>query len=353
MDALSLTPYRIAHIVGARPQFVKLKPLVAAILRAGGEIWIAHTGQHHDSEMNDSFWAEVGGKPDYLGTWYQNEDRAAQLTAALRAAQVDAVVVYGDTDSTVLGAQCALELGLPLAHAEAGLRSFNYEMPEEHNRVWVDQRAQWLWTPTAAARDQLGREGLDRGLPWVACTGDLMRDAFAVPPSVETKPGTVLVTVHRNTNIDRPDRLRRIEAAMDELAETHRVVWPRHPRHRAAGMGTARVADCPPLSREALLSVLHEAEWVITDSGGLQKEAFFAGKRCVVLRTETEWTELVSCGWAVLVDPDSENLCGQWRDLFGRWSLLQGEVPPDWYGSGSAADHMVASLAQGLNELQR
>ena len=163
MDALTLTPYRIAHVVGARPQFVKLKPLVEAISRAGGRNWVAHTGQHYDAAMNDSFWAELGFRPDYQGAWVERTADAAALTLALGRAAVDAVVVYGDTDSTVLGAKAALELGLPCAHAEAGLRSFNALMPEEHNRLWVDQHAHWLWAPTVSAREQLEREGLDLG----------------------------------------------------------------------------------------------------------------------------------------------------------------------------------------------
>ena len=140
MDA-NLTPYRIAHVVGARPQFVKLKPLAAAIADAGGMNWVAHTGQHYDVLMNDSFWVEMGFRPDYHGAWTRESADLEHLVDALRKARADAVVVYGDTDSTVLGAKAALELGLPLAHAEAGLRSFNALMPEEHNRVWVDQRA--------------------------------------------------------------------------------------------------------------------------------------------------------------------------------------------------------------------
>ncbi|MEY3693051.1 MAG: UDP-2,3-diacetamido-2,3-dideoxy-D-glucuronate 2-epimerase [Bacteroidota bacterium] len=350
MDALTLTPYRIAHVVGARPQFVKLKPLVEAISRAGGRNWVAHTGQHYDAAMNDSFWAELGFRPDYQGAWVERTADAAALTLALGRAAVDAVVVYGDTDSTVLGAKAALELGLPCAHAEAGLRSFNALMPEEHNRLWVDQRAHWLWAPTASAQEQLEREGLDRGAPWTVVTGDLMRDAFPSAPNATTRPGRILVTVHRNTNVDVPERLRRIEAAMDALAEDFEVVWPRHPRHRAAGSRSVRVPDCPPLSREDLVNALFAAEWVVTDSGGLQKEAFFAGKRCVVLRGETEWTELVEHGWAALVDPDTPDLAGSVKHLFAQWQAHPLLAPPQLYGDGRAAEKMVQSLAQGLAE---
>jgi UDP-N-acetylglucosamine 2-epimerase len=353
MDALTLAPYRIGHVVGARPQFVKLKPLVEAISRAGGQNWVAHTGQHYDAAMNDSFWAELGFRPDYQGVWSDRRADAAALQLALEQASVDAVVVYGDTDSTVLGAQAAQELGLPFAHAEAGLRSFNSLMPEEHNRIWVDERANWLWAPTAGALEQIKREQLDRGAPWTMVTGDLMRDAFPDGTGTRDPKGRILVTVHRNTNVDEPQRLHRIEAAMDALGASYEVLWPRHPRHRAAGIGTKHVPDCPPLGREAMLKALHESQWVITDSGGLQKEAFFAGKRCVVLRRETEWTELVDHGWAALIDPDTPDLLGSVTRQFAAWEAQGAAAPPDLYGDGHAAEKMLQSLAEGLQILER
>lgn len=352
MDALSLAPYRIAHVVGARPQFVKLKPLVNAIARAGGQNWIAHTGQHYDASMNDSFWSELGLRPDFHGTWVERSQDAAALRSALGAANVDAVVVYGDTDSTVLGARVALDLGLPCAHAEAGLRSFNAAMPEEHNRIWVDQRAKWLWAPTDRALQQLHSEGLDAGSPWVLCAGDLMRDAFPTRADVATVPGRLLVTLHRNTNIDHAPRLRHIEAALDRIAERFEVEWPRHPRHRAAGLASQRVVDRLPMGRSEVVSALYQAEWVLTDSGGLQKEAFFAGKRCIVLRAETEWTELVDCGWAALVDPDGADLSERILQQLSSWSQRGPETPPELYGSGTSADTMAASLAAGLTQLR-
>jgi len=350
MDA-NLTPYRIAHVVGARPQFVKLKPLAAAIADAGGMNWVAHTGQHYDVLMNDSFWVEMGFRPDYHGAWTRESADLEHLVDALRKARADAVVVYGDTDSTVLGAKAALELGLPLAHAEAGLRSFNALMPEEHNRVWVDRRAHWLWAPTDQALQQLNAEGLDTGAPWVLNTGDLMLDAF---PRREPKddlggsPKRILITLHRNTNIDDSSRLRHIEQALDALSDDFEIIWPRHPRHRAAGLNSRLVPDCLPMGREELIDALYGAAWVITDSGGLQKEAFFAGRRGIVLRTETEWTELVDAGWTVLVDPDTPDLATALRSQIKEWLRCPAEVPPLLYGQGSAAKLMVKSLAEGL-----
>lgn len=353
MDAEILTNYRIAHVVGARPQFVKLKPLATAIERNGGVNWVAHTGQHYDSEMNDSFWDELGFAPDFKGTWSQRAMDLEQLTAAMDLAQVNAVVVYGDTDSTVLGAQAAISLGLPLAHAEAGLRSYNDAMPEERNRVWVDQRAQWLWGPTAEAMRHLDDEGLNRGTPWVVETGDLMLDAFPRRRNAAVQPQSILVTLHRNTNVDDLVRLRKIEVALDGLAHDYQVIWPRHPRHRAAGLESKRVADLLPMSRDEIVNALYRSEFVITDSGGLQKEAFFAHRKAVVLRDETEWTELVESGWTALISPDTPNLEQAIRSQLTSWTNLRGEAAPLLYGDGNAAGLMVRSLAQGLNEIQR
>jgi UDP-GlcNAc3NAcA epimerase len=353
MDARNLSSYRIAHVVGARPQFVKLKPLVEAIQRLGGVNWVAHTGQHYDSHMNASFWDELGVVPDYHGTWIERNADLRALAAALREAQVHAVVVYGDTDSTVLGAQAALELGIPFAHAEAGLRSFNDAMPEERNRVWVDRRALWLWAPTEVAMDHIRRENLDRGAPWVVNTGDLMFDAFPKHPWSQLQSSTVLVTIHRNTNVDDPERIRRIEAALDGLVGDFHVLWPRHPRHRAAGLHSVRVPDCAPLSRPEIVDALYRTEFIITDSGGLQKEAFFAGRRAIVLRDETEWTELVDSGWTSLISPDSTDLEAAIRAQFGRWAQIGHSEPPKLYGDGCAADAMAVSLAQGLRELSQ
>lgn len=352
MDAGTLSNYRIAHVVGARPQFVKLKPLVAAIQRLGGMNWVAHTGQHYDPEMNESFWEVLGFRPDYHGKWIEREIDQKKLQGALKIANVDAVIVYGDTDSTVLGARAAKSLGIPCAHAEAGLRSFNDAMPEERNRVWVDQHSLWLWGPTKVALSHLRNEGLDRGKPWVVCTGDLMYDAFPKRLDISIQPRTILVTLHRNTNVDNIERLRRIEDALDDLAHDFDVVWPRHPRHRAVGLQSRIVEDRTPMSRSEIIESLYKAEFVVTDSGGLQKEAFFAQRRAIVLREETEWTELVESGWTSLVSPDSSNLAEVIRNHFAMWSSIKTVNPPQLYGNGHAADVMARSLAEGLVKLR-
>jgi UDP-GlcNAc3NAcA epimerase len=180
-----------------------------------------------------------------------------------------------------------------------------------------------------------------------------MFDAFPKRHSAAARPSTVLVTIHRNTNVDQPDRIRRIEAALDRLAADFEVLWPRHPRHRAAGLHSQRVADCAPLTRSEIVDALYRSEFVVTDSGGLQKEAFFAGRKAIVLRDETEWTELVEAGWTALISPDTPDLEGAIRGQFNRWALGGERQPPNLYGDGCSADAMAHSLAQGLWELRR
>jgi UDP-GlcNAc3NAcA epimerase len=201
--------------------------------------------------------------------------------------------------------------------------------------------------------DHIRSEDLDRGAPWVVNTGDLMFDAFPKRPHAEAQLSSVLVTIHRNTNVDEPKRIRRIEAAIDGLVGDFNVLWPRHPRHRAAGLKSEHVQDCTPLSRPEIVDALYHSQFVITDSGGLQKEAFFAGRRAIVLRDETEWTELVDAGWTVLISPDSADLEGAIRDQLQDWAQKGHIVPPMLYGDGCAADAMATSLALGLWDLSQ
>ena len=180
-----------------------------------------------------------------------------------------------------------------------------------------------------------------------------MLDAFPRRPYRPGEGNKVLVTLHRNTNIDNPGRLQRLEEALDGLARDFEVIWPRHPRHRAIGLGSRNIPDCQPMTRSALLEVLYDAAWVITDSGGLQKEAFFAGRRAVVLRSETEWAELVESGWTALINPDLPDLESVIRAQFASWQELGTPAVPELYGDGRSAVRMAESLAAGLRILNR
>lgn len=312
---------RVVSIVGARPQFVKLAPMSRAFHTLGIDHNIVHTGQHYDINMSDSFFQDLNiPAPDvHLGIGsgthgVQTGNMLAQMDQVLLDFQPDWVLVYGDTNSTIAGALSAVKLHLPLAHLEAGLRSRNRAMPEEHNRVLTDHAADICLAPSAAAMESLAMEGLsDRA----ALVGDVMVDvcyltrnkvdrADYLIPGVEQGEQFLLATIHRAENTDDPNRLR---AILDTLATLPLpVVLPAHPRLVSKtsefgiplNRGKLRIVE--PLSYPEMVKAIINATSVITDSGGVQKEAYLLGTPCTTLRTETEWVETLKDGWNVL-DP--------------------------------------------------
>ncbi len=330
---------RTLHIVGARPQFVK----VAALLRAARHPerhLVVHTGQHYDPGLSSVFFEELGIPAPHahlgIGGGTHAEQTGAMLPALearLRETADPVVVVYGDTNSTLAGALAAAKLRVPLVHVEAGLRSFDKRMPEEINRIVTDHVSDHLLCPTPSAVAQLAREGLTRGVHWV---GDVMLDiaraeaerARATPlgrflegddaagplpaglgPSI--RAGYLLATIHRAGNTDDAGTLQRLVGALGGLGRT--IVWPLHPRTRQAmvrlGISLpSNVLAVDPLGYLAFAALLRHADLVLTDSGGVQKEAWFAGRRCVTLRDTTEWTETLAHGWNTLVGDDVEAL---------------------------------------------
>ncbi|MDG1252769.1 MAG: UDP-N-acetylglucosamine 2-epimerase [Schleiferiaceae bacterium] len=339
----------IAHIVGARPQFIKLLPLFQALARRGAPQQVLHSGQHWEAGMSEVFFNEFGLQPDQVLDWSNaHEENIQAMMAALEAWKPDTVVVYGDTFSTWCAARAAKRLGLALAHVEAGLRSFNAAMPEEEARVKTDTISDWHFVPSKRALAQLQREGLDRGPEHTVLTGDIMADALMERKPGKSTPGRILVTVHRNTNVDDPEIRGRILDALEKLADRFEIHWPIHPRLRAhleEGQRPKNIIWHPPLGREALLEQLDAAEWVITDSGGLQKEAYFCQRNCLVLRNETEWVELMSTGHSWLLNPaecsDGEELCRVLEQALSR--ATSSEFPPV-YGLGDAAERMADAL---------
>jgi len=321
---------------------------------------LVHTGQHFDDELSGVFFAELGlPAPDcQLGiSRGSNTSQTARMLAALEpviAEQApDAVLVYGDTNSTLAGALCGAQAGLPVAHVEAGMRSFDRSMPEELNRILADHASSLLLCPSEAAVENLRAEGVDGTVELV---GDVMLDvALKVQPLARTRhelvaargvaPGEyVLATAHRAGNVD--DR-RRLEMLVELLlAVPYPVVLALHPRTRArlsaAGLldrlvNGQRMIVTPPLGYVELTALLCGARSVITDSGGLQKEAYLAGVACVTLRSSTEWTETVALGWNVLVDLDCE------AALAALDRLPPAQRPP-LYGDGHAGDRVLAAL---------
>jgi UDP-N-acetylglucosamine 2-epimerase (non-hydrolysing)/UDP-GlcNAc3NAcA epimerase len=350
---------KIATVIGNRPQFVKAAAVSPALRREHEEL-LVHTGQHYDDELSTIFVDELDvPRPEIelgLGGGTNSEQTARMLGALaelLGDEAPDAVLVYGDTNSTLAGALAAAQAQIPVAHVEAGMRSFDRAMPEELNRVLTDHVAALLLAPSQVAISNLEREGVAGEIELV---GDVMVDiaALLAPRAREddgplraagVQPGAyLLATAHRAANVDDPRRLERLVELL--LGFDEPVVLPLHPRTRArlqeAGLlerlaaGTTLLA---PLGYLAFGALLHRARAVLTDSGGVQKEAYLAGVPCVTLRDTTEWVETVDSGWNVLVDLDADA---------ARAALQRGTPAqrPELYGDGHAGARVVAALAR-------
>ncbi|MFN8125115.1 MAG: UDP-N-acetylglucosamine 2-epimerase (non-hydrolyzing) [Candidatus Nanopelagicales bacterium] len=347
---------RVTSVVGARPQFVKLAPVAEALAAAGIDHRIVHTGQHYDERMSQAFFTDlVIPEPHHNlavgsgGHGAQTGEMMIRLEPVLADERPDWVLTYGDTNSTLAAAVVAVKLHLPLAHLEAGLRSFNRRMPEEHNRVLTDHASDVLLAPTQLAMDNLAGEGLGHRSRLV---GDVMADvclrvaeSAGAPPLPDGVAGPfVVATIHRAENTDDPDRLRQILAGL--RAQPVPVVLMAHPRLVAKSAeagetltGGALLAT-EPYGYPDMVAAVREAQAVVTDSGGLQKEAYLLGTPCTTVRTETEWVETVSARWNRL-DPDLTQV--------DTWSTPP--TPADHsrtlYGDGRAAHAVAAILAEG------
>ena len=361
---------RIVTVVGARPQFIKAAVVSRAIAGAPAaglpaiEELIVHTGQHYDDNMSDVFFREMRiPEPACnlgIGGTLHGEMTGRMLAGieqVLLERKPDAVLVYGDTNSTLAGALAAAKLHIPVAHVEAGLRSFNKRMPEEINRILSDHVSSWLFCPTATAVRNLEHEGLSGAR--VSNVGDVMYDAALFysrqsMPSAQVESlvrdldrGFYLATVHRAENTDDAARLAEIMAALDELATRVGVVLPLHPRtsRKLASLSIKprAVKVIEPVGYFDMLHLLQCCRAVLTDSGGLQKEAYFFRKPCVTMREETEWLELVAGGYNALAGADR-------RRIVSALARLEGAAP-DWgarlYGDGDAGSKIIRQLAAG------
>ena len=354
---------RIVSLVGNRPQFVKAAPLCIA-LRAQGEEILVHSGQHYDPELADLFFDELGiPSPDHAldvgpGTpVHQIAIMMERFEHVVRDEKPDAVLVYGDTTTTLAGALVAAKCGIPLAHVEAGLRSFDKTMPEEQNRVVTDHLSDVLLCPTRQAVDNLAAEGITRGVHLV---GDVMFDAgrmFAplaehrgAPAAHGLEPGGyLLVTIHRAAATDTPEALDAMVQVLSSLGRP--AIFPVHPRTRAklqAGGRWDALQDvpglilAPPVGYLDFTSLLMGAQAVVTDSGGVQKEAYFHGVPCVTLRDTTEWVETVEGGFNTLTGMDPAKVQAA---LAG---LSMPAVRPPYYGDGHAADAIARAVVAEL-----
>ncbi len=346
---------KILSVVGARPQFVKAAPVSRALEAAGINEVLLHTGQHYDPNMSAVFFSELGMRtPDYnlgVGSGSHATQTAAMLMGiegVLLAERPDFLMIYGDTNSTLAGALAAAKLGVPVAHVEAGLRSYNRAMPEEINRVVADSLSSLLFCPTQVAQENLAREGVTSGAHVV---GDVMYDAVlwagerlqegegGILLRLELESGQyLLATVHRASNADNPGNLAAIVSTLGETGE--RVVFPVHPRTRKALEGAGitlgeSVLMIEPVSYLDMLALEKHARTILTDSGGVQKEAFWFEVPCVTLRDETEWVETVECGWNILTGADRA------RILAAVNAPRPRTKPPKVYGDGHAAERIT------------
>ncbi len=359
---------KVVTVVGARPQFVK----AAVVSRALQEIEsmteiLVHTGQHYDPMMTDIFFDELQiPKPDVnlgigsAGHGMQTGRMLEKLDPVLEAEAPDWVLVYGDTNSTLAGALAAAKQNIPVAHVEAGLRSFNRRMPEEINRLLADQISSILFAPTAQAVANLRREGVEDER--IQLIGDVMYDAalFYAEAIQDREPASdygrfALATVHRAENTDDPNRLRTIMDALSELAASMTVVLPLHPRTRKRleelhllERYSADITFTEPLGYLDMIAHERDAALILTDSGGVQKEAYFFRTPCVTLRDETEWTELVDLGWNRLAPPTSPEAIKQAVEDALALELENMAVGADAapYGDGTAGEKITAALVE-------
>jgi len=347
---------RVLSVIGNRPQFIKSAPLSEALRTTGIADVVLHTGQHYDPELSQVFFEELELAPPryHLETGSASHARQTALMLpgiedAILAEEPDAVLVYGDTNSTLAGGLVAAKLHVPVAHVEAGLRSFDRRMPEEVNRVLVDALSSALFAPSDVAVANLRREGVVEGVRQV---GDVMADANRrlAPLARERstaladtglEPGRyVVLTLHREANTT-PEALRAVAEGLAALDEP--VVFPTHPRTRAALEGAGielpeRVRLLPPLGYLDFAALTSQARVVATDSGGIQKEAYWYGVPCVTLRDTTEWVETVEAGWNRLVGTDPGRIAAALADP------PRASERPQLYGDGRAAERIAEHL---------
>lgn len=359
---------KIVSLVGARPQFVK-EAMINAEVRATGawEHVLVHSGQHYDANMSDVFFRELNiPAPAYnlgIGSGSHAEMTAETLKGmerVLMGERPDALIVYGDTDTTLAGALAAAKLDVPVIHIEAGIRMLPRSMPEEINRVLTDRISSVFCCCSALGADNLRGEGIEKG---VHVTGDIMYDVFKKmsplfdPPSTCLKLGLkekpyILATIHRDYNTDKPEILRAILQSLEKTAIElgRKIIFPTHPRVRknlaALNRQPVGIHLTDPLGYIELISLLLGADFVITDSGGLQREAYYADKRAVLVMPDTGWRELVENGWNILSGPENIHtsclrLCGPYEPQIGI------------YGNGDASSQIIKSILSNRDILKK
>lgn len=350
---------KIVTILGARPQFIKAGSVSREIAKHDGLVEvIVHTGQHYDANMSDIFFDEMKiPKPDYfLGIGGKSHGAMTgqmieKIEEVVLKEKPDWVMVYGDTNSTLAGAIVASKLYVKLAHIEAGLRSFNIKMPEEVNRILTDRVSNILFCPTDAAIDNLKKEGYDNLDCKIVKAGDVMQDGamfykdLSVKPICELKNDYVLATIHRAENTDDEKRLTSIFEVLNEIGKEQQVILPLHPRTKniieSLKLNIDNLTIIEPIGYLEMVWLIDNCTLVMTDSGGLQKEAYFFEKRCITLRDETEWVELVELGTNILVGADKEKILNAYNN---NQPFDKEHSKLDLYGGGMASKIIIEEL---------
>ncbi len=347
-------------VVGARPQFIKASVVSRALHDANISEVIVHTGQHYDLEMSGIFWEELGLPTPSVNLEVGSATHGLQTARIMerleahileQSSRPDGLVLYGDTNSTIAGALVASKLHIPVIHIEAGLRSFNRKMPEEINRILTDHCSDLLFCSSETGSAQLRKEGIETS---VFVSGDVMYDAQTTFSKIALEkikrselipdiPGDyILMTVHRPANTDYPERLKSILSAIQKLDTT--VVWPVHPRNSEQLKKytlPSNLVPIKPVSYFGMIVLLKNSEKVLTDSGGLQKEAYWMRKQCLTLREETEWVETLECGWNTLTGASTDKIL----------TAYQSQPNCDWkplYGNGHAANYIALTINREL-----
>lgn len=352
---------KIVTVIGARPQFIKAATVSRACKSAGITEILVHTGQHFDANMSEVFFREMEiPEPQYhlevagLSHGAMTGRMLELVEQVVIKEKPDVVLVYGDTNSTLAGALAAAKLHIPVAHVEAGLRSFDLKMPEEINRILTDRISRYLFCPTPTAIENLKNEGFGRFPCQMEHVGDVMYDASlfyleksrslkSILQTAGIRQPFFLATLHRAENTDQPERLREIVTALNELHREWPVVLPLHPRTRqqlAALQIPLEVTVLEPVGYLHMLQLLEACACVLTDSGGLQKEAYFFRKPCVTLRDQTEWVELVEAGVTTLAGANRSLIVAQAKEATRKAMNFQTPL----YGDGQAAEKIVSIL---------
>jgi UDP-GlcNAc3NAcA epimerase len=350
---------KIITILGARPQFIKAGTISREIAKYDNiEEIIVHTGQHFDANMSDIFFDEMKiPKPHYnldingLGHGAMTGQMLEKIEEVLLKEKPDWVMVYGDTNSTLAGALAASKLHIKVAHIEAGLRSFNMNMPEEVNRILTDRISNILFCPTKSAVNNLKNEGYNNLDIQVVKNGDVMQDGamfysdLAKKPDIKLDNNYILCTIHRAENTDDENRLKNIFEALDEISDDIQIVLPLHPRTKKIiqnlEINVKNLTIIEPIGYLEMIYLIKNSKLIMTDSGGLQKEAYFFEKQCITLRDETEWVELIECKANILVGADKRKILEAYKNN-STFNINNSKL--DLYGGGKASEEIVKEL---------